>query len=70
MGPCSWSQKIAHGWKGVRPGVRLESRTSEPVRSPKNTSGSKDEGRKSSFCLTDGHLSFEEYRSGGKAPKI
>ena len=31
---------------------------------------SKDEGRKSSFCLTDGHLSFEECRIGGKAPKI
>ena len=25
------------GWKGVRPGVRLESRSGEPVRSPKNT---------------------------------
>ena len=31
---------------------------------------SKDEGRKSSFCLTDGHLSFEECRIGDKAPKI
>ena len=29
-----------------------------------------DEGRKSSFCLTDGHLSFEECRFGGEAPKI
>ena len=29
----------------------------------------KDEGRKSSFCLTDGHLSFQECRIGGKAPK-
>ena len=26
--------------------------------------------RKSSFCLTDGHLSFEECRIGDKAPKI
>ena len=34
--------KIARGWKGVRPGVRLESRSGdEPVRSPKNTSGDK-----------------------------
>ena len=31
---------------------------------------SKDEGRKSSFRITDGHLSFEECRIGGKAPKI
>ena len=31
---------------------------------------SKDEGRKSSFCLTDGHLSFEECWIGGNAPKI
>ena len=31
---------------------------------------SKGEVRKSSFCLTDGHLSFEECRIGGKAPKI
>ena len=30
--------KTAHGWKGVRPGVRLESRSGEPVRSPKITS--------------------------------
>ena len=27
-------------------------------------------GAKSSFFLTDGHLSFEECRIGGKAPKI
>ena len=31
---------------------------------------SMDEGRKSSFRLTDGHLSFEKCRIGGKAPKI
>ena len=31
---------------------------------------SKDEGRKSSCCLTDGHLSFEECQIGDKAPKI
>ena len=31
---------------------------------------SKDEGRKSSFCLTDGHLSFKECWIGDKAPKI
>ena len=30
----------------------------------------KDEGHKSSFCLTDGHLPFEECRIGDKAPKI
>ena len=27
-------------------------------------------GAKVHFCLTDGHLSFEECRTGGKAPKI
>ena len=27
------------------------------------------QGRKVSFCLTDGHLSFEECRIGDKAPK-
>ena len=31
---------------------------------------SKDEGRKSSFRLTDGHMSFENCWVGGKAPKI
>ena len=31
-------QRVCFGWKGVRPGVRLESRSGEPVRSPKNTS--------------------------------
>ena len=31
---------------------------------------SKEEGRKSSFCLIDGHLSFEECRIGGEAQKI
>ena len=41
----------------------------EPVRSPKNTSGSKDVGRKSSFCVTDGHLSSEKCWIGGKAQK-
>ena len=30
----------------------------------------KDEGRKSSFRLTDGHMSFEKCWIGGKAPKI
>ena len=30
---------------------------------------SMDEGQKSSFCLTDGQLSFEECRIGGRAPK-
>ena len=45
----------------------------EPDKSQKQKRGdrwSKDVGRKSSFCLTDGHLSFEECRIGGKAPKI
>ena len=62
--------ETARGWKGVRPGVRLESRSGEPVRSPKNTSGSKDDGCKSSFCITDGHMSFQKCWIGGKAPKI
>ena len=30
----------------------------------------KDERRESSFCFTDGHLSFEECRIGDKAPKM
>ena len=36
------------GWKGGRSGVRLESRTGEPVRSPKITSVSQieDDGKK------------------------
>ena len=37
--------KTARGWKGVRPGVRLESRSGEPVRSPKNTSGRKSHSK-------------------------
>ena len=32
-------QRVCFGWKGDRPGVHLESRTGEPVRSPKITSG-------------------------------
>ena len=43
--------------------------TFQEVRSPKITNGSKDEGRKSSFCLTDGLLSFEESRIGDKSTK-
>ena len=40
-GPVGRAALTAHfGWKGVRPGVRLESRSGEPVRSPKITSGS------------------------------
>ena len=30
-------KRVCFRWKGVRPGVRLESRSGEPVRSPKNT---------------------------------
>ena len=30
----------------------------------------RNEGARVHFCLTDGHLSFEECRIGGKAPKI
>ena len=38
-GPVGRAALTAHfGWKGDRPGVRLESRSGEPVRSPKNTS--------------------------------
>ena len=38
-GPVGRAALTAHfGWKGDRPGVRLESRTGEPVRSPKITS--------------------------------
>ena len=31
-------KRVSFGWKGVRPEVRLESQTGEPVKSPKNTS--------------------------------
>ena len=44
-----------------------------PDKSQKQIRGdrwSKDEERKSSFCVTDGHLSLEECRIGGKAPKV
>ena len=34
------------------------------------TDKARTKGYKSSFCLTDGHLSFEECRIGDKAPKI
>ena len=40
------------------------------VRSKWGDRWSKDEGRKSSFCLTDGHLSSEKCRIGDKAPNI
>ena len=36
--------KTAHGWKGVRLQVRLESPSGEPVRSPKNTSAMSTSG--------------------------
>ena len=39
VGPNGRAALTAHfGWKGDRPGVRLERRTGEPVRSPKITS--------------------------------
>ena len=44
----------------------------EPDESQKQERGdrrSTDEGRKSSFRLTDGHLSFEECRMGDKNTK-
>ena len=42
MGPLEERRLTAHfGWKGDRPGVRLESRSGEPVRSPKIISGDK-----------------------------
>ena len=54
-------RKIAYNF-GVGP--------DESQKSKRGDRWSKDEGRKNSFCLTDGHLSFEECRIGGKAPKI
>ena len=48
--------KTAHGWKGVRPRVRLKNRTVRAGRSPKNTSVR----RYSSFCIINGHMSFEK----------
>ena len=41
--PVGRAALTAHfGWKGVRSGVRLESRSGEPVRSPKNTSAARN----------------------------
>ena len=62
--------KTAHGWKGVRSWVRLKNRTVRAGRSPKNTSGSKDVGRYSSFRIINGYMSFEKCWIGGKTPKI
>ena len=45
----------------------------EPDKSQKQKRGdrwSKDDGRKSSLCITDGHMSFEKCWIGGKTPKI
>ena len=42
-GPVGRAALTAHfGWKGVRTGVRHESRSGEPVRSPKNTSAARN----------------------------
>ena len=44
-----------------------------PDKSQKQIRGdewSQDKGRKRSFCLTDGHLSFKACRIGGKTPKV
>ena len=48
-------QRVCFGWKGDRPGVRLESRSGEPVRIPKITSGC-------SICSYPG--------KNGRCPKI
>ena len=40
------------------------------VRSKKEVIDEARTSRKSSFCLTDGHVSFEECQIGDKAPKI
>ena len=58
------------GWKGGRPKVLSGCVGFGAPKNLKTISGSKDEGRKSSFCLTDGHLSCEECRIGDKVPKI
>ena len=64
--PHQKQQWINNGrnWKRFRCGTK---QSQKQIRGDR---WSKDEGRKSVFCLTDGHLSFEECRSGGKAPKI
>ena len=42
-GPVGRAALTAHfGWKGVRPGVRLESWSGEQVMSPKNTSAARN----------------------------
>ena len=62
--------KSSSGW---RMGEIGEDSGVGPDESQKQIRGdrwSKDVGRKSSFCLTDRRLSFEECRVGDKAPKI
>ena len=73
--PMPQAMKIPHSKSSSGQGMGKigENFDVEPDESQKQERGdrwSKDEGRKSSFCLTDGHLSFEECRIGGKAPKI
>ena len=56
--------KNGRNWKRFRRGTWRKSEVKRGDR------WSKDVGRYSSFCLTDGHMSFEKCWIGGKAPKI
>ena len=45
-------------------------RPDESQKSETSDRRSKDEGRKTSFSITDGHISLKECGIGGKAPEI
>ena len=71
--PMPQAMKIPAAKAAIRMWETWKDSGVEPDQSQKQIRGdrwSKDQGRKSSFRLTDGHLSFEEWRIGGKAPKI
>ena len=69
----SYENSCSEGSGGQGMGKIWENFVVEPDQGQKKGRGdrwSKDEGRTSSFRLTDGHTSFEKCWIGGKAPKI
>ena len=62
--------KNARGWKGVRPGVRLESQSGEPLRSPKNTSGTQKQCEISKDFVDNYRTMFESRISAGATEKL
>ena len=49
---------------------KISTRNLTTVRSKRGDRWRKDVGRKSSFCIINGHITFEKCWIGGKAPKI